>query len=283
MSLILSKELQPYSQADTIVRISSEEFISGRNLDEKLAKSAQMGFFYLEMPSDCKKLIDEAVDFAHSFYKNPHVKERKFEGFSGYHDREKFQIESLFLECKYWKEQLPEKLLELAPKMHALGIEILKKTLHICGIKKDEQDQISGDVTGNQGDIYFVFNHYRAEKSCEGLPSHRDFGQITVLFINQLGLQAKINGNWMDVPPLEGYFIINFGRALENSINDSKKLTAAWHRVQQVVKDRISLGIVADNSMDSTIYQKNSSGELINSGESFATYVKKSFAEHFPD
>lgn len=269
-------------KVNEFIKISQKELESGHNLNEKLAQAARMGFFYLEMPQDCKLLVGKAVDFANSFYTKSSVKELKLEGFSGYHDRESSQVESLYLERKYWNDQLPAELLELAPKMHELAVEVLKKTLSVCEISKNEdQEKMTGGVSENKGDIYFTFNHYRADKPFEGLASHRDFGQITVLFINKLGLQTEINEKWVDVPPLENHFVVNYGRALEYSVNNVNQLTAALHRVQQVTKDRISFGIFADNTKDSMMHQKTSSNNLFNRETLFSAYIEKCFAEHY--
>jgi len=265
------------SISNNFIRISQEEF-HGTALNEKLKQAAQIGFFYLEIPVNCKPLIKEAIYFANSFYKDPAIKNLKLEGLSGYLSREKSQLESLLLKNNYWTEYLSPAISQLASNMNTLAIELLKKTLSLCEISDEEQGEASGYVTEGKGDVYFTLNHYRSEKITQGIHSHRDFGQITVLFIDQLGLQAEVDRNWVDVVPLEDHFVINFGRALETAVNNPNQLNAAWHRVQQVSKDRISFGVFADNNIASMIYQKTNEG-LKSTGEVFADYLQKCFAE----
>lgn len=266
----------------TYVIISQSDLSNSRTLNQKLVVGCKMGFFYLEMPPKCKALIGHAVKAANAFHKDPKIKTQKFEGFSGYHDRKNFQIESLYLEQRLWSTQLSPELSQLAAAMKTVAIDLLKKTLKFCGIPREEWAKASGKVTIDKGQIHFTYNHYRADKSQEGLSAHKDFGQITVLFIDKKGLQAKIAGQWAEVLPIKDHFVVNYGRALETYVNDPSKLTAAWHRVPQLTEDRISIGIFADNSNDSTIYLREN-GVPKSTRQSYEAYLKNSFATSYEE
>src|SRR5690348_13096855 len=92
-------------ETSDLIKITHEEFSNDSSiLNEKLIKAAKAGFFYLEIPPDSAPLIERATQFANTFYQNEELKQLKLEGFNGYHDRDNCQVESLYLERKYWEE-----------------------------------------------------------------------------------------------------------------------------------------------------------------------------------
>ncbi len=267
---------------NTLVKISQQELNLGKNLDEKLKKATQLGFFYLEMPEECKKLQHFAVEFGNKFFTFPHIQNLQLEMPNGFRVQNHTQNQRLILENKYWDQYFSPEVALLAKKMHEIGTKVLNETLRVCDVLESDRDLATGGAANEKGQTFFTFNHYTPSREVEGLYPHRDFGQITVLFINQKGLQAKINDQYVDVNPLEDHFIINFGRALETYINNPEELTAAWHRVQQVSKDRISFGIFMDNHFALPIYKREGSSNSIVE-PTFGEYLKKLFAEAHQD
>jgi 2OG-Fe(II) oxygenase superfamily len=262
-----------------IMTISEKDVAQPQIFREKLKAAGPMGFFYLEMPEDCKAIFAEAIQFANTFYCNPILRELKLDNYSGFYVRNQVQAESLYLEEKYWGDYLSKDVAEVATKMHHIATFLLKEILEICQIPQEQWNLSTGGLTENKGWIHFSFNHYRPQEQMEGLNPHRDFNQITILFINQSGLQARIQEKWVDVPPLEGHFIVNFGRTLEMLVNNPQQLTAAWHRVQQVSQDRTSFGIFADNALDSDVYQRVD--ERLIKVDSYREFVKRCFEETY--
>lgn len=83
---------------------------------------------------------------------------------------------------------------------------------------------------------------------------HTDFGVLTILLQDSLGgLQAKHqNGEWIDVPPIEGSFICNIGDLLERWTNGRLKSTV--HRVLNTSgKERLSIPVFCDPNSDAWI------------------------------
>lgn len=181
----------------------------------------------MEIPDSLKDSIQKTLEFAHSFYKNETLKQLKLNPHEGYKDWKNAQAESLYLPEECWKEALPaEEMKILAIKMKKIAKDILEKTLILCKVQPENWSDVTGGFTADDGLVHFSFNHYRIEKAFPGLFPHRDFGLITVLFINKVGLQGKLGEKWVDVPPLKDHFIINFGRSFETLINDPTKLIA---------------------------------------------------------
>jgi isopenicillin N synthase-like dioxygenase len=84
--------------------------------------------------------------------------------------------------------------------------------------------------------------------------THTDFGVLTILLQDSLGgLQARQqNGQWIDVPPIEGSFICNIGDLLERWTNGRLKSTA--HRVLNTSgKERFSIPVFFDPNSEAWI------------------------------
>lgn len=223
--------------------------------------------------------VEKSLLQALSYYENPQI-QNLAEGFSGIHDRKSHQVKSVYLEKKFWHLLTPDDK-ELSLKMYEIGLDLLKKTLNICCIPENEWDIATGGALAHKSLVHFTINQYRPEKICEGIPEHQDFGQITVLFVNKDGLEARINGQWQSLPVKPNYFIINFGKTLETFVNNPDKLIAAWHRVPQLQYPRTSMGVFIDNSALAPIYQKEQDGALTKVAETTQEYIEQSFAKYY--
>jgi isopenicillin N synthase-like dioxygenase len=73
------------------------------------------------------------------------------------------------------------------------------------------------------------------------LDVHADFGFVTLLAQDGVeGLQARMpDGVWVDVPPVEGTLVVNFGKLLERLT--SGLIRATRHRVLSVGRERFSV------------------------------------------
>lgn len=77
--------------------------------------------------------------------------------------------------------------------------------------------------------------HYSARVSDPGngvfgAGAHSDYGMFTFLVTDETpGLQVLLEGQWVDVPPLQGAFIVNLGDMLQRWTNDAFRSTL--HRV----------------------------------------------------
>jgi len=82
---------------------------------------------------------------------------------------------------------------------------------------------------------------------------HTDSGFVTLLAQDGVaGLQARArNGQWTDVPPLEGTLVVNFGQVLEHW--SAARIRATEHRVLGTGVERCSIPFFYEARADATI------------------------------
>jgi isopenicillin N synthase-like dioxygenase len=270
------------NSTNPFVVISQQELNNPKILGEKLALACKKGFYFIEARDDCKPLIQSSIDFGYNFFNNDYYKKLNIDSLNGYRDRENYQIESLILEEKHWQEYLPNELevAELATKMAEIGIALLKTTLAYLKVPENEWSLATGGATDKKSKAanFLSFHHYRPEKKeCEGLPSHRDIGALTILYVTKPGLEVHMDGELHPVVPLKDYFLINYGQALETFINHPSELTAAWHRVVKIAESRTSFGVFINHAHDAPVYRKID-GKIVKEEETHLTYMMKKFS-----
>lgn len=226
-------------------------------LVKKMEQAAKIGFFYLEIPENCRKLVGSTLEFANQFHKNPNVRKTpRQDDFTAYIERSKAQCNSLYIHETKWSQLLPDDVAATAKAMNSICIEILKVLLLHLDIPEEEHEKATGGMISKKGHSQFIIHHYDPEKLVEGLVEHKDFGLITLLFINKQGLQFKIGDSWVDAAPMDGHFVVNIGRTFEILINDKNNLLAPIHRVIQCAQERVSFLAQIDNNLNSELFQK---------------------------
>ncbi len=90
----------------------------------------------------------------------------------------------------------------------------------------------------------------------QGVGAHKDSGVLTLLLVepDSSGLQVESeSGEWIDVPPLEGTFIVNIGELLE--VATGGYLRATRHRVLAPAPDtdRVSIPFFLNPALDAVI------------------------------
>ncbi|MEM6381801.1 MAG: 2-oxoglutarate and iron-dependent oxygenase domain-containing protein [Pseudomonadota bacterium] len=87
-----------------------------------------------------------------------------------------------------------------------------------------------------------------------GAGAHTDYGSITLLMTDGVpGLQVKPrdNDDWIDVPHVDGAFVVNIGDLLMRWTNDV--YVSNPHRVQRPLKERRSIAYFMDPNPDSLV------------------------------
>ena len=89
-------------------------------------------------------------------------------------------------------------------------------------------------------------NAAAAAKAAVGLPSHTDFGSVTILFnwLGGLQIESQLDSSWVYVKPVPGCAVVNLGDAMVKFTNGALK--SAKHRVvdapgEQAKYDRVSV------------------------------------------
>jgi len=223
------------------------------------------GFFLLEIPKYIN--LGSGIKLGESFYKEQQEVFNPYFGFKNkesiYFDREHFQTEHILLDQNSRKELFPSELNELCNQMNQIGIIILKYILKKLEIPEDVWSQVTGGAIENKGTHWFACSHYRTYLQLPGCATHKDTGFVTVLYIDQTGLQAYIEREWVDIEPVKGYFLINFGASLEILTQNLKyPIKAILHRVKEIkfqesVKDRYSFAAFLNPPSNLDLYQYN--------------------------
>lgn len=176
---------------------------------------------------------------------------------------------SIFKESKpifsreQWSKLLPEKVLEFSQKISSISIGVLKAVYSWAQFPECDYEKISGGAILGRGTSALTFNNYPVNKQKKGLGEHQDFGQVTLLFIDKVGLEVQFQDNWVDVKPMENHFVVLFGQTLEVLINDKSRLIAASHRVVQCFEDRMSIALFTHNHNDTQILQRTENGLIV--------------------
>jgi isopenicillin N synthase-like dioxygenase len=86
---------------------------------------------------------------------------------------------------------------------------------------------------------HYIENDFPADEANWGISAHTDYEVFTILHTDLPGLQALNAGEqWVDVPPIDGTFIINIGDMLELLSNGA--FVATSHRVLNLGRERLS-------------------------------------------
>jgi isopenicillin N synthase-like dioxygenase len=95
-------------------------------------------------------------------------------------------------------------------------------------------------------------DHRGTRRHLIGAP-HTDSGFVTLLGQDGVpGLQARSRaGEWIDVPPLEGTLVVNFGQVLERW--SAGRIRATEHRVLGTGRERFSIPFFYEARADATI------------------------------
>ncbi|RAX56609.1 2-oxobutyrate oxidase [Helicobacter monodelphidis] len=152
-----------------------------------------------------------------------------------------------------WPEELPELknvFLQWHYQTQKACLKLLRAFAEALELPQDAFEQLYGRNSYEHCKLL----RYKAASHGErqGVGSHKDGGLITfVLQDQQSGLQALVDGEWIDVLPLEGSVVVNIGEFLEMATNGYLKATI--HRVNLGQVERYStayfLGIQLDKDV----------------------------------
>lgn len=134
--------------------------------------------------------------------------------------------------------------------VHALGIEVMGAIAQDLGLP---QDHFDASFDAPIATLRLLSYPAAREGQQIGAGAHTDYGALTFLLTDGTpGLQVKArNGDWLDVPHVEGAYIVNIGDCLMRWSNDVYVSTP--HRVLPPPRPRMSVAFFLDPNPDAVI------------------------------
>ncbi|MCM1969857.1 MULTISPECIES: isopenicillin N synthase family oxygenase [Streptomyces] len=132
-----------------------------------------------------------------------------------------------------WPAELPE-LREAAlawiERLSGVAERLLRELLTAIGAPADFYDPVFGDAAHPHLKLV-RYPGSAGDGADQGVGAHKDYGFLTLLLQDQVGgLQVqRADGQFHDVPPIPGAFVVNLGELLEVATNGY--LVATNHRV----------------------------------------------------
>lgn len=231
-----------------------------------LVQALQDGFFRLSIPKGLD--LNPGLVFAREFYQPKSGDETDRDEYRGYRnvdsvyfDREHFQTEHVLADRPSRTTHFPRDLNEMIEKLNDLALLLLWKSLASVGIGQEHWYTVTGGAVENRGTHWFAANHYRPEKNQLGCAPHKDTGFVTILYIEETGLEADMDGQWVPIEPTEGDFLVNFGGAFELLTKQLETpVKAVHHRVRHwepgtSSEDRFSFAAFVNPPPTGDLYQ----------------------------
>ena len=201
---------------------------------------------------------------------------------------DKTQIANVYLSGpNQWPEiaGFRETLEKYTSQMTRLGEKLIKLALMSVGIK--DHSILNSFETPT---IWLRLLHYpsipkSSPNDLYGSAPHTDFGCLTILTQDGIGglqVQTK-NGDWIDIPKVEGSFVVNVGDMLHRLTNGLLRSTP--HRViNKSGQERFSCPFFFDPHVNTNIQPLQGTGKPkfspINFGEFLKTELEASYQRH---
>ena len=201
---------------------------------------------------------------------------------------DKAQIANVYLSgSNQWPEiaGFRETLEKYTSQMTKLGKKLMKLSLMSAGIK--DHSILNSFETPT---IWLRLLHYppipkSSPSDLYGSAPHTDFGCLTILTQDGIGglqVQTK-NGDWIDIPKVEGSFVVNVGDMLHRLTNGLLRSTP--HRViNKSGQERFSCPFFFDPHVNTNIQPLQGTGKPkfspINFGEFLKTELEASYQRH---
>jgi hypothetical protein len=199
-------------------------------------KALEDGCFYLAIPDELD--LAPCITLARNFYLSRSGVDglNDYQGYKSvdgiYFDREHFQTEHILLDQVAQKAFLPSEVLQSYCAMSQIAQICLRSMLEVLKVPHQHWAELTGGAVDNKGTHWFAVSHYRSEREQLGCAAHKDTGFVTVLYIEQNGLEAMTPNGWRSIDALEGHFVVNFGASFEH-------LTAVWERKVHGIYHRV--------------------------------------------
>ena len=229
----------------------------------------KLGVFYLKVPDWLD--LEEARRFGRSILnpESPYRNIPQYGELEGFIALENNQQTKLALRRHRWDEHYPTEIAQFGRQLDDIGRAVIREVFRQSGIPEELWTDASGGYSSGQGTAFLNFVHYDTSQPDLGLRPHTDYGFVTILDATSPGLQIELEGQFRDVPVLDGHLVINFGEALNFITQHSNRSVAAIvHRVtSQAASNPVRHGIVyfANPDLDGLVKQFNTKGQEVRS------------------
>ncbi|WOX15318.1 2OG-Fe(II) oxygenase family protein [Streptomyces sp. N50] len=238
-----------------------------------LTRAVRDGCFLLAVPADLD--LTPGVRLCREFYRPVGDGDPATAGYRGfrdrdvYFDREHFQTEHILTDGPARTGRFPAELTGMTDHMHALALLVLRAVLTETGIAPDLWNRVTAGTVDGRGTHWFAASHYRPEREQPGCAPHQDTGFVTVLYIDQEGLEARVGDEWVSVDPVPGHFLVNFGAAFELLTSElPRPVTAVLHQVRRTRpspggEDRFSFAAFVNPPSAGELYRIRADGSAV--------------------
>ena len=201
---------------------------------------------FFELPVDIKELILRSKDNPWGFYNNELTKNKRDK--KQVFDFTRPGVDDIYRAENRWlsdEQEFKSVMHEYYRACSVLSSQLLQTfcrglNLPANFLQKDFEDNHTGFIRLNYYPIDDPLAGSTRKPDSEtgyGIHHHTDAGALTILLQDSIGgLQVHKDGNWYDVQPIEGSFVINIGDMMQVWSNDTYK--AAIHRVQAMTTSK---------------------------------------------
>jgi len=259
--------MKPTISLPTAAIDQAQRLIFETSQDQDLAW--ELGVFYLKAPDWLD--LEEARRFGRDILdlKSPYRNIPQYGELEGFISLENNQQTKLALRRHRWDEHYPTEIAQFGRQLDDIGRAVIREVFRQSGIPEELWTDASGGYSSGQGTAFLNFVHYDTSQPDLGLRPHTDYGFVTILDTTSPGLQIELDGQFRDVPVLDGHLVINFGEALNFITQHSNRSVAAIvHRVtSQTASNPVRHGIVyfANPDLDGLVKQFNTEGKEVSS------------------
>lgn len=238
----------------------------------------KLGVFYLEVPDWLD--LGEARRFGRNILDpdSPYRSIPQYSELEGFISLENNQQTKLALRRHRWGEHYPTQIAKFGRQLDDIGRAVIHEVFQQSGIPEHLWSEASGGYSSGLGTAFLNFVHYDTSQPDLGLRPHTDYGFVTILDATSPGLQIELDGQFRDVPVLDGCLVINFGEALNFITQHSNRsVPAIVHRVaSQASSNPVRYGIVyfANPDLDGVLPQFTVDGQAVGSSSVEALFSR---------
>ncbi|MGW5521873.1 isopenicillin N synthase family dioxygenase [Gordonia sp. NPDC003950] len=134
-----------------------------------------------------------------------------------------------------------------------VGLRLLRQWSLSLGASEDHFDEAFAHAPAT---LLKVVRYPGTAEREQGVGAHKDSGVLTLLLVDpgSAGLQVETTGGeWIDVPPVRGAFIVNVGELLEVATGGYLRATRHRVRAPKPGTDRISIPFFLNPALDAVI------------------------------